>query len=196
MAFTDAHGTNNGADGGSVTFASGAVGNGFSLNGAAGSFVLVPNAASLAPGGALTIEAWIDPSITIANRIVDKITPGGNDGYYFDLNVSQLRFGVGADNITSGAANQVGGGRFTHVAGVFDGSGGTLAVYINGTRVFNKTTTVTSVPVNTLPLHIGADSTGATRFTGFIDEPRIYNRALQPNDIQAIYRAGATARCP
>jgi hypothetical protein len=62
-------------------------------------------------------------------------------------------------------------------------------------RHFNKTTPVTIAPVDTLPLHIGADSTRATRFTGVIDEPRIYNRALQANEIQAIYRAGATTRC-
>jgi len=41
----------------------------------------------------------------------------------------------------------------------------------------------------------GIASTGATRFSGIIDEPRIYNRALQPNEIQPIYRAGAKTRC-
>jgi len=45
-------------------------------------------------------------------------------------------------------------------------------------------------------MHIGADSMGANRFTGVIDEPRIYNRALQASDSQSIYRAGATSRCP
>lgn len=156
--------------------------------------MLVPNAASLQPGAALTVEAWIDPTSTAAGRILDKITPGGNDGYYFDVVTNQLRLGVGADNIMSGVTNQVGAGRFSHVAGVFDGS--TLSVYINGTRVANQTTLVTTAPTNTLPMHIGADSTGATRFTGIIDEPRIYNRALQAAEIQAIYRAGATNRCP
>ena len=191
--FTDAHGTNNGADGGGVTFAPAAVGNGFSLNGQPNAFVLVPNAASLQPGAALTIEAWIDPNNGIANRIVDKITAGGNDGYYMDLTLSQLRFGVGNDSIGSGAGNLVPSAKFTHVAGVFDGSA--LSVYINGARVANKTTLVTTVPTNSLPMHIGADSTGGTRFSGILDEPRIYNRALSANEIQAIYRDGATTRC-
>jgi hypothetical protein len=199
-AFTDARGANNGADGGGVTFAPGAVGNGFSLNGAANSYVLVPNAASLQPGAALTIEAWIDPTSVVAERIVDKITAGSNNGYYLDISpnaavvpVPLLRFGVGTSAILSPATTPLPIAKFTHVAGVYDGA--TLSVYINGVRVNNATTLVTTVPTNTLPLHIGSDSAGANRFSGVIDEPRVYGRALAAAEILAIFRAGATSRC-
>jgi len=189
----DARGTNTGSNSGGVTFATGAVGQGFNLSGAANSYVLVPSSTSLQVTTALTIEAWIDPAAVGSARIVDKVTVAGADGYYLDMLSSQLRFGVGSDSISSGATMLLVAGRFTHVAGVFDGT--TLAVYINGVRT-NKTTTLTTVPVNNLALHIGADSNGATRFSGLIDEARIYSRALSAAEIAAIASAGAASRCP
>jgi hypothetical protein len=192
--FADARGTNTGTDSGGVTFSTGVVGQGFNLNGAANSYVLVPSSPSLQPTTALTIEAWIDPTIATTGRIVDKITPGATDGYLLDIVSSQLRFGIGADSVNSGATALLVAGRFTHVAGVYDGT--TLNVYINGVRVANKATLLTTVAVNSLALHIGADLMGATRFSGLIDEVRIYSRALPAAEIAAIAAAGAAARCP
>jgi len=190
---TDARGGNNGTDPGGVAFATGAVGSGFNLTGVASAYVQVPNAASLQVAGPLTIEAWINPT-TVGGRIVDKITAGGGDGYLLDVVTNQLRFVIGSDSVLSGTTNTIAAAKLTHVAGVYDGT--TLSVYINGVRVANKATLVTAVPVNSLPLRIGADSTGANRTTGIIDEPRIYGRALASDEVLAIFRAGAAVRCP
>jgi hypothetical protein len=46
------------------------------------------------------------------------------------------------------------------------------------------------IPVNALPLHIGADSGGGTQFTGAIDEPRIFNRGLSNDEIAALFQQG------
>src|SRR5262249_48654354 len=58
----DAIGTNHGTLQGGAIFAAGKVGQAFSLNGT-GSFVQFPNAARLNVAGAITIEAWIMPTV-------------------------------------------------------------------------------------------------------------------------------------
>jgi hypothetical protein len=156
------------------------------------SYVLVPLSDSLQITDALTIEAWIAP-MALGRRIVDKIAPGGFDGYLLDTNDGRLRFSVGADSVESDQQILIVNGGFSHVAGVYDGA--TLSVYVNGVRVGTKSTPVMAVGTNDLALRIGADSTGESRFVGMIDEVRIYDRALAPTEIAAIAGAGAGARC-
>src|SRR5262249_11711219 len=115
----------------------------------------------------------------------------GANGYYLDLIAGTLRFGVGADNVVS--AVTVPTGVFSHVAGVYAGT--SLSVYINGVLVATKTTTVAAVPVNNLPFRIRADSPGASRLTGTVDEPRVFGRALSGLEVQSVYQAGSPARC-
>src|SRR5436190_18708546 len=55
--FDDAVGSNDGTNGGAVTFGAGVENQGFDLNGASGSFVEVPDAANLEMTTALTIDA-------------------------------------------------------------------------------------------------------------------------------------------
>jgi len=177
--------------GGNVKFGTGAIGQGFVLDGTAGSYVQAPNATPLRITGPLTIDAWVNPTTMAVGRIVDKIMAGAANGYYLDLVTNQLRLGVGADSLGSGVT--VPTGAFTHVAGVYTGSA--LNLYMNGVLVATKATTVAAIPTNTLGLQIGADSGGATRFAGTIDEPRIFAAALTAADIQNIYQAGSLAHC-
>jgi hypothetical protein len=61
-----------------------------------------------------------------------------------------------------------------------------LTLYVNG-AVAGTTAFTGAIPANTLTLHLGADSTGASLFDGAIDEARIYNRALSAANILALY---------
>jgi hypothetical protein len=177
---------------GPLAFADGAVGAGFRFDGTS-AYAQVPDSASLDVTTALTIEAWINAS-ALGGRIVDKITAGGMDGYLLDTLGGQLRIQVGAGSLTRAATTPLPTGGFIHVAGVYDGTN--LGLYVNGASVMTAAAGVTAVPTNNLPLRIGADSTGAASlFNGVIDEPRIYNRALQTSEILAIYRQGASTRC-
>ena len=187
--YNDAVGSNNGTTGGDVTFAPGEINQGFQLDGTTASNVVVPNAASLNITGALTIDAWIS-SPTLDGRIVDKITAFAADGYLLDVTGGQLRMIVQGDGINS--PSPLIEGVLTYVAGVYDGA--SFSLYVNGTLVATKATAVTAIPVNSNPLHIGADSTGSSNFTGLIDEPRIFNRALSATEIQAVFQA-ESAHC-
>ena len=188
--FKDAVGSNDAASGGDVSFGAGEINQGFQLDGTATSFVRAPDSASLEITGAITIDAWIDGS-TVFGRIVDKITAFGADGYLLDLvDTGQLRMIVEGDAITSPAP--ISSGTFNHVAGVYDGAN--LSLYLNGVLIATTPTGVTAIPVNHDPLTIGADSTGGSNFTGVIDEPRIFARALSAAEIAAVFQS-ESGRC-
>jgi alpha-L-fucosidase 2 len=79
-----------------------------------------------------TIEAWIRPLPGSIGRIVDKITPGGNDGFLLDIYPSNtLRLIVGSD-VLQHALPQTNG--WMHVAATIDDVG-ILALFINGACV-------------------------------------------------------------
>jgi hypothetical protein len=191
--YNDAVGTNNGMSAGAVTFSPGIVGSGFGLSGAADSYVVVPEAPSLDITGSLSIDAWVNPAVAAASgRIVDKITAFVADGYLLDLQGGLLRMIVA--NASIQASSPISAGTFTHVAGVF--SAGNLTLYVNGTMVADQAVSPSTVPTNSNALHIGADSTGSSLFSGVIDEPRIFNRALSASDVQLLFQQGTMQSCP
>jgi len=80
----------------------------------------------------LTIEAWIQPTTDApAGRIVDKITPGGSDGFLLDL-CPPSRVRIINGNTTLGPDEPLTGGEWVHLAAVF-GAGGTK-LYRNGSE--------------------------------------------------------------
>ncbi len=87
----------------------------------------------------LTIEAWIRPTSAGAGRIVDKITPGGSDGFLLDTHPGNgLRLIVGDETLTApfAAIGYVPSptSAWMHVAAVLNASGGG-SLYANGKRV-------------------------------------------------------------
>lgn len=186
--YKDAVGSNNGTTGGDVTFGPGEINQGFQLDGTANSHVTVAPSASLDITGAITIDAWIN-STTLNGRIVDKITAFGSDGYMLDLVGGQLRMIIGGSGISSPAP--LAAGVLIYVAGVYDGTD--MSLYINGTLV-TSTPLSGAIPVNVDPLSIGVDSSGGSNFTGIIDEPRVFDRALSAAEIMAAFQA-ESAHC-
>jgi hypothetical protein len=78
-----------------------------------------------------TIEAWIRPEAGASGRIVDKITPGGSDGFLLDTHPGNaLRLIAGHETLQQALPHQEG---WTHVAGTVDESG-QLALFVNGQR--------------------------------------------------------------
>ena len=83
------------------------------------------------PQGA-TVEVWIRPDAGANARIMDKITPGGNDGWLLDTFPGNgLRLIVGNETLTHKLPHT---NRWTHVAATMD-VGGSGALFVNGARV-------------------------------------------------------------
>ena len=83
-----------------------------------------------------TIEAWLKPEKlpTGGARIVDKITPGGRDGFLFDTYPGNSLRLICAEHQLD-VRDAVPAGRWTHVAAVADSAAGGCRLYVDGKLV-------------------------------------------------------------
>jgi hypothetical protein len=142
------------------------------------------NSLDLATG--MTLEAWVNPAVPPSGwrAAIVKEQPGGVVYYLYPS-------GGGDDSPVTGvyvAAEQTlfGGSRlpvstWTHLAATFDGT--TQRLYVNGVEVTSRAQTGT-IQRSASPLRIGGNAVLGEFFEGFIDEVRIYNRALTLTEIQ------------
>src|SRR5262249_7078652 len=114
--------------------------------------------------------------------------------YALYTELTGLRFYVyGSSEVDSPVATnaQVWDGNWHLVAGTYDGA--MVRMFVDGTEI--GTGTPTSQPINyALPdnqrFYIGAYRGGCDLgFNGSIDEVRVFNRALTPVEIQAVYNS-------
>ncbi len=200
----DIQGTNNGTFS-AATYAAGKVGQAFSLNGS-NAFVEIPDSPSVSITGAISIDAWINPTTTLAfQTILSKYdSPANQLSYILGVNAGGgLRFVVyqtGNGSILRGvdtATGLVPTGTFTHVAATFDPATQAIKIYVNGVdtnaALLAGSTSVPAIFDSTAAVRIGdvIDSGGGSvLFAGLIDEVDLFNRALSAVEVQAIYNAG------
>ncbi len=166
----DIQGTNNGTFS-AATYAAGKVGQAFSLNGS-NAFVEIPDSPSVSITGAISIDAWINPTTTLAfQTILSKYdSPANQLSYILGVNAGGgLRFVVyqtGDGSILRGvdtATGLVPTGTFTHVAATFDPATQAIKIYVNGVDT-NAALLAGSTSVPAI-----FDSTAAVRIGDVID---------------------------
>jgi hypothetical protein len=198
----DSAGTNNGILRNGVAFAVGRVGLAFNLDGSS-QYVDVTSSASLNPTASLSLEAWVYPRLpfnSVSSPIIKKAGEGSGqqDGYALEVTPSGTAiFGVylaGGTGWSITPATSLPASRWSHVAGVFDGTNVTF--YLNGVP-----SAVASAAGQIQPsgnnLQLGHDPSNPSRyFNGLIDEASVYRIALSASQIQAIYNAGSAGKCP
>jgi len=79
-------------------------------------------------------------------------------------------------------------GVFNHVAGTYDGT--TMTLYLNGVPINRH-----SVKGKLATAENAVSFSGGETLDGLLDEFTLYNRALNADEIQAIYQAGAAGKC-
>jgi hypothetical protein len=202
-------GTNNGALHGGMSFVTGEVGQAFNFDGSSG-YVTIPASASLNVGtnGGLTVEGWIKPASATANEVLAEWNSGGPLGVH--LWISQpAPFGGGSGSIyvnlvdTTGAFHTLttSGGLlnadgFQHVALTYDKTSGATCLYYNGALAASQSLG-SFTPRTSLVLNLGErPGSASNRYHGLMDEVSLYSRALSAAEIQAIYNADSTGKCP
>ncbi len=209
---TDAVGTNNGVTLGGVSYAAGEVGQAFNFE-QADSAVMVPASASLnvGSGSGFTLEAWINPTdVTQAHPLFEW-----NDsnwwGVHFHIAPGQPSSGTpGPGQLYANVVDSFGGWHqlgsaggvvasnvFQHVALTYDKSSGVATIYCNG-EIVSQQNLGSFTPLTSYALYLGrrpAPSGEEGSYAGLLDEPAVYNRALSPTDIRAIYQAGSAGKC-
>ncbi len=101
-----------------------------------GTLGVVSNSAGWEFSRGLSVEAWVKPQALPGSgaRLVDKITPGGSDGFLLDTHPgNSLRFICGQTILQQPGAMPA--DRWTHVAAVADAAAGGCRLYVDGKLV-------------------------------------------------------------
>jgi hypothetical protein len=187
-----------------ATFATGLVNQAFSLDGIDDAIV-VNNNLGLNPTS-ITIEAWVNPDSVPAGALKDVVTKWGfdsaRDSYLLGLinNGSGIAVIGGIGDGETGDPGLSGGivslKKWNHIAMTYDAASGLHRLYLNGMQV-NQRVRANGIFPTTSRVFIGSEDSNQSRFfSGLIDEPTIFARALTDAEIFAIFNAGRNAKCP
>ncbi len=133
-----------------------------------------------------TLEAVVKPTALGGHRtIIGK----GDEQYVLKTNGNKLEFtvysttpGVGWQSVMYDVNPNEWNGKWHNIAGVFTGS--EIKLYLNGKQVGNSTSISGSVKQTSYNFSIGKCSQISARtFGGLIDDVKVYNRALTPEEL-------------
>jgi Concanavalin A-like lectin/glucanases superfamily len=190
----DVQGTNNGTLLNGASFRKGMVGPGFLFDGV-NDVVQVGDTPSLKMTTATTLECWIYPT---ASR--DECVIANREGEY--------EFGRFADGTIRWAFANTDPGWFwtttgfvapqrswTHIAITYEN--GLITTYGNGVQVhqYSGSGAIGDADPTLNDFRVGNRQAFPNRFPGIVDELKVYNRALSPPEVAAIYAAGSNGNC-
>jgi glucose/arabinose dehydrogenase len=182
-----------------LQFVNGKVGQALEMRGEYRESIEVMNSPQLNPKQ-FSISFWMQPTtIEPYGHIVSHSNRNQTAGWQFDLfksgggqpgsQVATLRFGVFNTNGTlfSPPEIQIPAGKFTLVTGTFDGSN--VSLYMDGSLVGETELLGQYNPDPGLPLRIGSAAYCAScnRWSGIIDELRMYDRTLRDDEIKQLF---------
>ena len=144
-----------------------------------------------------TISAWANVELGSKNHraVVSARDDGPQRGYIFyaePQNTWQFWTGGGGWKTVQGPAVNL--GEWDHLSGVY--AGGNQKFYVNGELVGERNDAAVSVnTVQEFLIGAGANETENHnfRFKGMIDEVRVYNRALNADEIASVMESNPTA---
>lgn len=180
---------NNGALTGGAVGTVGRLGQAVNLDGT-NDYVVIPNNSSLQMSSSVSFSFWMRPG-TLGGESYDTLVSKW-DNYYTDIQTGTgiIEFGVDANAGALSSKTTVVAGNWYFVSAVFDDTGNTMSLYINGVLDNSQAAAGTMTPT-TDNLMIGSWDTTTEFFTGQIDEVRVYSRALSASEIKSQYDLGA-----
>ena len=162
-----------------------------------GDSVVVPRTASMGVGnGDFTVAAWIRPRQLRKAGIVALGRYNWQHGWYLDMpnNRGELRIETaGPDNESNGAVTSPSGvirsNAWQHVAAVVRRGENATQLYVNGYEVAKGRIGPEDLDNPQMDIHLGRIP-DANQFRGDLDDVRIYRRALNDSEIQALVQPG------
>jgi PKD repeat protein len=148
-------------------------------------WVTVNDNASLDLSSSMTLEAWVYPQSVTGWRTVILKEKWGDAVYYLDSSNDAKLPNSGINN---GGVKEIQGAtplplnQWSHLASTYDGQYHRL--YVNGIEVAKRAQNGL-IQQSDGALRIGGNSVWGEYFQGYIDEVRIYNRALTPTEINS-----------
>lgn len=154
-----------------------------------------------------SIAAWVNGSGYKQNLNAGIVTKGYFYGEELNLDEGapgacfrfEVRNAAGTSIGANSTINAYTNGGWHHLVGVCDEANGSVLLYVDGALAGSAAVPVQSGITNssTVPLSIGARAQSAAsgynqQFFGWIDDVALFNYALNSNQVQTIYEAGAT----
>jgi len=176
------HGTNYGA-----TFTTDRFGNAnssMSFNNA-NNYLNCGNDASLMPSS-ITVSAWVKVTDTSSWMVINKAAGGTSGSYYMygdNLVATWSIFAAGGTRYNAAMGSLEYNG-WTHIVGTFDSATGNMYGYNNGNLIGSRSGA--SLGSNTANVLIGRYTSGYY-LGGYVDDVRIYNRALSSEEVKLLY---------
>ena len=200
---SDAAGTNNGTIIG-ATFVPGKVGQAFNFDGSGQKVALSDNDA-LKLTNSLTIEGWI---FARANGFI--LFRGDNrpglDPYVLSVETTHelqlIICNATGDVFALRTPSAIPFNQWLHVAATLDDATGNARLFVNGALLAQTNTLLRPFrdldPGSDPGVALGGHAGGYNYFSfdGMIDELSLYNRALDTNEIAALYATRGTGKCP
>jgi hypothetical protein len=156
--------------------------------GVSGSEVTVPNSVNLP--SSFTFSQWIYTS-NASGQVYTIGNAGGGNGYRFGISTGKIGFLIGDTTYTESicGSNTVNDNKWHLITGVFNRvSPYSFSCYIDG--IFQSSI---SLPSGYLSMSNAAPAFASppccVHFTGYMDDIRIYSRALSATEIQNMYNA-------
>ncbi len=149
-------------------------------------YVSIPDNATLKPTSALSVTGWVRGDAWGAGSYVNIILrKGEGNPNNWQLSIADGNAALYLDDSDGGGVRStttLNTGQWYHVAATWDGT--QVKIYVNGLL---ETTQVRSgtISTDTRPVYLGGRS-GTDLFDGRIDDVRLYNRALSPEEIAAM----------
>jgi len=149
-------------------------------------------ASVLLPTQQISVSAWVNYDTTILGHspaIIECRPSANNAGYVMcDLNQDRPWFAIYVEGVgwqsVSGIAGSLVTGKWSHLVGTYDGK--LVKIYLNGTLAGTNSCTGNIRPT-TGSTRIGQNYPSGFYLDGRIDEVRVYNRALLPNEVLDLY---------
>ncbi len=149
-------------------------------------WVTINDSASLDLTIGMTLEAWVYPTSLNGWKTVLMKEQTGFASYWLYANDDASRpadvVNIGGTLRQLSAGSHLPTNTWTHLAATYDGS--TQKLYVNGVLVGSRSQTG-AIALSSGALRIGGNSVWGEYFTGYIDEVRVYNRALTSTEITA-----------
>ena len=200
---------NPGTASGGLAFTNGLVGQAFDFNGT-DSQVNFGNSVGNFDTNDFTVDFWIRTTATGHESLMEKRVDCSISSYW-SVRIRGAGAWGPAGRLEAEISSDSGGGNLNSIFGsraINDGvfhhvalqrQGTNLALYVDGTLdVAGSSSGVTRIN-NSAPMTVGKSvcvgSDGTVPLAGQVDEISVYNRALSPQEIAAVFNAGSAGKC-